>query len=245
MDEWAGFEAALYSGAYFFRDNLGGIASWGDRPCWVADYTNNGQPNPNEEPSGCDWWQFSCTHHFPGLSGGVDANIFHGTGREFLTQVRPVAKAAEPFGLEGSWATLNHDGRVEVFAGSVAHRWQQKPGQGFNESGWASLGQPDQGAVMVSVVLNQDGRVEVFVVTNDNEVLHRWQQKAGQGFNDSGWASLGKPGDRANDDTTISAILNKDGRVEVFADVAGEVFHRWQTDAGKGFNPAWASLGSP
>jgi hypothetical protein len=97
---------------------------------------------------------------------------------------------------------------------------------------------------MISTVINRDGRVECFVVTADNEVLHRWQASKGGGWNEGGWSSLGKPGDRANDDTTISAILNHDGRVEVFADVAGEIWHRWQTKPGAGFNDAWASLGA-
>jgi lysozyme len=151
VDAWCGFEAALYSGAYFMRDNLGGPGRWGGRPLWIADYTNSGQPDAGEEPAGCDWWQFSCTHHFPGLPGEVDANLYHGTGREFLADVRPGAsmqKSADSAG--GGPIVLNHDGRIEVFtiddAGEVEHRWQGKPGQAFNETGWSSLGRPTQGA---------------------------------------------------------------------------------------------------
>ena len=42
------------------------------------------------------------------------------------------------------------------------------------------------------VVLNQDGRVEVFTQTAAGEIAHRWQTKPGQGFNPD-WSSLGKP----------------------------------------------------
>lgn len=148
VDPWAGFEASLYSGAYFMRDNLGGTARWGNRPLWVADYTNSGDPRPAEEPSGCDWWQFSCTHHFPGLTGEVDANLFHGTAAAFLARVRP-GVSSEPAGaysgLEGGPVVLNPDGRMEVFAsapgGKVSHRWQTQPGGAWNPK-WATLGQP-------------------------------------------------------------------------------------------------------
>ena len=178
VDDWAGFMASLYSGAYFMRDNLGGTARWGKRPLWVADYTDSGKPNMNEATlpdllATCDWWQFSCTHHFPGLPNGVDANIFYGTGQEFLARVRPGAATGSGFATsnEGGPVVLNHDGRIEVFAadGEVWHRWQGKPGQAFNETGWASLGQPSQGATMISTVINKDGRVECFVATK-NEV---------------------------------------------------------------------------
>ena len=44
----------------------------------------------------------------------------------------------------GGPVILNHDGRVEVFTeadSGVHHRWQTKPGQGFNPE-WSSLGKP-------------------------------------------------------------------------------------------------------
>jgi GH25 family lysozyme M1 (1,4-beta-N-acetylmuramidase) len=113
VDEWAGFLASLYSGEWFMGENLGGPAQWDPRPVWIANYTDNKKPNAEEEPAGADWWQFSCTHSFPGLPGEVDANIFHGTGQAFLSRVRPTTKEA-PVPLKRVWIpSPNYSSRSE------------------------------------------------------------------------------------------------------------------------------------
>ena len=70
---------------------------------------------------------------------------------------------------------------MEVFAaaqtGAIAHRWQLDAGGEWNKQ-WAGLGRPGQGADMISVVSNKDGRLEVFAVDDDNRVTHRWQDQA-------------------------------------------------------------------
>ena len=140
----AAFRRRFYSGEYFMRDSLGGTAGWGSRPLWIANYTNSGKPE-GEYPPGADWWQFSCTHHFPGLTGEVDANYFRGTAAELLARARPGAKPKpkdEPLPpAEGGPVVLNKDGRMEVFAcggGAVSHRWQTQPVGPGTRNGQAS-----------------------------------------------------------------------------------------------------------
>jgi hypothetical protein len=58
------------------------------------------------------------------------------------------------------------------------HRWQTKPGGSWNHT-WESLGGkwPDDSDPVV--VVNTDGRIEVFMVGNDKVLYHRWQTKPG------------------------------------------------------------------
>ena len=249
VDPWAGFPSSLYSGEYFFRDCLGGPGRWGARPCWIANYTDSGQPD-EPAPDGSDWWQFSCTYSFPGLPGKVDANLFAGSAQDFLARVRPGAQpsaAGAYSGREGQPVVSNPDGRLEVFAragADVAHRWQLKAGGEWNKQ-WAALGQPGQGAAMISVVSNKDGRLEVFAVDDQNRVSHRWQTEPGGPWNEK-WSGIGQPGDVTEKGSTISAILRKDGCVAIFVQtVKGGVWRRWQASPGGKLNEGWSNMGQP
>lgn len=135
VDDWAGFQATLYSGAYFLNDNLSGVGHWGTRPLWIADYTENGKPNADERPPGSDWWQFSSTHHFPGLPGQVDANSYPNSPQQFLELVRA---GAPPTGddIMAITAALNENGSLHVFVeakdGTVWYTYQPKDKNSWN-----------------------------------------------------------------------------------------------------------------
>jgi hypothetical protein len=61
----------------------------------------------------------------------------------------------------------------------IWHRWQlATPGGGWSR--WTSLGRPPGGDVAGRPVVadNADGRLEVFIVTGDGAVWHRWQKRA-------------------------------------------------------------------
>ncbi|NMF61017.1 hypothetical protein [Pseudanabaena yagii] len=64
------------------------------------------------------------------------------------------------------------------------HIWQTTPGGGW--SSWASLGGTCK---QISVVANQDGRLEVFAIGSDDAAYHIWQTTPGGGW--SSWTSLG------------------------------------------------------
>lgn len=117
---------------------------------------------------------------------GSDNELYH------RWQDRPNA------GWSGSWESLggkwpdnsdpvvvnNSDGRLEVFMvgndRSLYHRWQESPG-GRWSSNWESLGGKWRGGDKkeVVVVINSDGRLEVFMVGTNKELYHRWQESPG------------------------------------------------------------------
>lgn len=150
VDPWAGFQASLYSGRVFLRDQLGGTAHWGARPLWIADYVDYTSARRNE-PEGCDWWQYTDRARFPGMPGGVDGSVFRGSAHQFLTRVRPGATSPIPTPPEGTVAlavATMKDGRFEVFVedkgGQIWHAWQSK------EGGWAGA-KPGQNAAWYSL----------------------------------------------------------------------------------------------
>jgi len=141
-----------------------------------------------------------------------------------------------PQGLKIGVALLNTDATLQVFAvqndkslGFI----RQTPSTASGWTGWTSLGGVCTSAL--AGVVNQDGRLEVFVRGTDGAIYHNWQNTPGGGW--SGWASLGgfSTGDPA-------AAVNTDGRPEVFArGTDGSLAHSVVVP-NVGWS-AWASLG--
>ena len=149
VDPWAGFQASLYAGRSFLQHQLGGVAHWGRRPLWIADYVDY-TSNPANEPAGATWWQYTDRERFPGIAGGCDGSIYHGTAQQFLARVRPGTSPipTPPEGTVALAVATMKDGRFEVFVeksdGSVWHAWQAK------EGGWAGA-KPGQNAAWYSL----------------------------------------------------------------------------------------------
>jgi hypothetical protein len=88
----------------------------------------------------------------------------------------------------------------------------------------------------ISWAPNADGRMEVFALTRDGNLLHAWQQSLNGpfgGFQDMGAHSL----------LSFGVVPNADGRLEVFA-LGGDraLYHVWQTSPNGGWNVNWQSL---
>lgn len=83
---------------------------------------------------------------------------------------------------------------------------------------------------------NADGRLELFAVATNGQMIHRWQTGSDGAW--SPWASLG--GDFISEPTVVT---KKDGNLELFAvNKNGALYHRWQD--GTGWNTTgWESLG--
>ena len=87
---------------------------------------------------------------------------------------------------------------------------------------------------MPSLMINRDGRPEMFVINSDKAVWHQWTDTTGTW---SSWASLG------GTHKQISVVANQDGRLELFAIGSDDAAsHIWQTTPGGGWSN-WASLG--
>ena len=142
VDKAQGFPATLYSGQSFGKTNLGGWSRWQGRPRWIAAYSSQ-EPTDQHE-----LWQNTDKASFPGLAGGVDGNIFHGSADQFLKTMRPGGKApatpTTPARQDTIAVAAMPDGRLEVFeqlpSGEVMHRWNAQGG-GWT-SKWESLGRP-------------------------------------------------------------------------------------------------------
>jgi len=69
----------IYTCAGFWNTALGGTSAFAGYPLWVAEYTNNLQP---EIPAGFSdfvFWQYSQSGSVPGISGNVDLDWFNGS----------------------------------------------------------------------------------------------------------------------------------------------------------------------
>ena len=150
--------------------------------------------------------------------------------------------------IGGVTVVSNVDGRLEVFGvGSdhqLHHMWQTSPNGGW--SSWGSLGWPWPNTTIQigdpRVVRNADGRLEVFLLGNDQKIWHAWQTAPNGGW--GAWASLGSPPvEIANGAPYVGS--NADGRVEVFVTGSdGGIYHTWQTAPGAGWSP-WELLLGP
>lgn len=134
-------------------------------------------------------------------------------------------------------AGRNQDGRQEVFVlasdNNIWQIFQTAPNGGW--SPWVKRGKPAPGvrsSDRITVGLNRDGRLEVFVMGEDAALWHVWQVAPNVGW--SAWESLGKPRDRdfpEPKDRDISEPVvreNADGHLEVFAIGDGAFCNRWQ-----------------
>lgn len=72
-----GVEPIVYTGYYFWRDEVGAPTSFGPNPLWVAAYSSQ---CPNVPAPWMKWtfWQHTDSGHVNGITGNVDMNKFNG-----------------------------------------------------------------------------------------------------------------------------------------------------------------------
>lgn len=151
----------------------------------------------------------------------------------------------------------NLDGHLEVFVvgsdGAVWHRWQTVPNGNWSE--WASFGKPDGVSFAVSFVppiqveQNADGRLEVFLLGDDNNVWHIWQVVPNANWIDH-WTSLGIPNvSLPSGGFWSSLVRNQDqgGELEIFIENkdTGEIWSISQVEPNGNWVGSWTSLGFP
>jgi MYXO-CTERM domain-containing protein len=90
----------IYTGFYFWRDEVGAPAFGADHPLWHAQYTS--AACPNIPPPWEDWafWQYTDTGRVAGISGNVDVNRFNGTYDQLVEMLGPVT-TCKPLPLRG------------------------------------------------------------------------------------------------------------------------------------------------
>jgi len=81
-----GIDPIVYTGKFFWRDQVGGPASFAGNPLWIAQYTTQ---CPDLTPPWDTWafWQYSDSGSVAGTSGAVDLDRFNGS----LDELRALA----------------------------------------------------------------------------------------------------------------------------------------------------------
>ncbi len=102
-----GVEPIVYTGKYFWRDEVGAPSSFVGNPLWIAQYTSMcpDLPGPWQKWT---FWQYTDSGHVAGISGNVDMNRFNGSVTDLLAFANAGSMPPPPSGSCTS-ATLNKD----------------------------------------------------------------------------------------------------------------------------------------
>ncbi len=93
-----GVEPIVYTGKYFWRDEVGSPSSFAPNPLWIAQYTSLCPDIPGPWAK-WTFWQYTDSGSVPGISGPVDTNRFNGS----LAQLQAFAAATPPRPLPFGW----------------------------------------------------------------------------------------------------------------------------------------------
>ncbi len=79
-----GVKPIIYTGFYFWRDQVGAPAYGAQHPLWHAQYTSAACPNISAPWTEWAFWQFTSSGSADGIAGNVDVNRFDGTMAELM-----------------------------------------------------------------------------------------------------------------------------------------------------------------
>ncbi|MDX2089895.1 MAG: GH25 family lysozyme [Kofleriaceae bacterium] len=86
-----GVKPIIYTGFYFWRDEVGAPAFGADYPLWHAQYTTADCPNIPPPWTSWAFWQFTDSGRVNGIAGPVDTNRFNGTYTDLAALTGPAA----------------------------------------------------------------------------------------------------------------------------------------------------------
>jgi len=86
-----GVDPIIYTGKYFWRDEVGGPTSFANNPLWIAQYTSHCPDLPSPWGSWA-FWQYSESGYVAGISGAVDLDRFNGS----LADLQALANQSQP-----------------------------------------------------------------------------------------------------------------------------------------------------
>jgi len=115
-----GVKPIVYTGKYFWRDEVGSPSSFAENPLWIAQYTSL---CPDIPAPWAKWtfWQYTDRGTIAGIAGGVDTNRFNGS----LAELRAYAMGTPVTGpktIDFRWARNSagsYDFTVEAPAGTA------------------------------------------------------------------------------------------------------------------------------
>jgi hypothetical protein len=126
----------------------------------------------------------------------------------------------------------NADGRIQLFVGGSCHPFLYTRSQASpNLEAWGPWSALAWARKQCAIGLNADGRMEVFALNWDGKCQRFWQEKENGPL--TGGVDIGAAGWEQ-----IAMERNLDGRLELFALVAGNVYHLWQTVPNGSWSPS-------
>ncbi len=150
--------------------------------------TNNQLQYRAQTAAGSSTWSQTWTS----LGGGLRANT-------------------DPIGI------ANNDGRLQVFVvgtnNQLYYKTQSAPNSNTWSTTWTSLGGGVKADTSAAVARNNDGRLQVFGVGNNNALFYKTQTAAGSNTWSTSWTSLGGG---LRDNTNPEVVPNTNGRLEAF-----------------------------
>ena len=134
-----GLDPIVYTGKYFWRDQVGGPTSFANNPLWIAQYTSL-CPDLTSPWNTWAFWQYSESGTVPGMSGAVDMDRFNGS----LAELQAMAGGTAPGGGDNGGGTAttctsatmdaDYPEGVCVQAASDARWYQCMAGQWYQQS---------------------------------------------------------------------------------------------------------------
>lgn len=115
-----GVKPIIYSGYYFWRDQVGNPATYASNPFWIAQYTSAACATIPSVWNKWAFWQHSASGKVNGISGNVDMDYFNGSVAELQAFVGTASTPdpdptdpdpttpTTPTGASCSSATLGH-----------------------------------------------------------------------------------------------------------------------------------------
>lgn len=109
-----GVDPIVYTGKYFWRDEVGGPSSFAGNPLWIAQYTSLCPDLPGPWAS-WTFWQYAEDGTVSGISGDVDMDRFNGS----LDQLKALAHATPTRPVSFAW-TRNTDASYDFTVSAPA-----------------------------------------------------------------------------------------------------------------------------
>lgn len=146
--------------------------------------------------------------------------------------------------INGLAVTLDNTGRLNLVLMSTANEscaWSQQSTPGGGWTSWSNVSVPTfQFMSLGPLAVDADGNLELFVIDFNGAV---WNSTFESGAWQA-WQSLFSPLPRSLVMSSLAIARNADGRLELFGQGIGLVFHIWQTTAGGSWSN-WGSLSQP
>jgi predicted Zn-dependent protease len=137
------------------------------------------------------------------------------------------------------------DGRLQAFVvgtnNQLYYKTQISADSNTWSSFWTSLGGVTKPDTSPAVAMNDDGKLQAFVVGTNNQLYYKTQTSAGSSTWSSSWTSIGGG---LRDGTDPEVVANSDGRLQAFVvGTNNQLYYKTQISVGSStWDSLWSSL---